>query len=208
VKDALEDRLRQKVCDGSRSIEALRVRFSVRSQKNRPVPSSRIELSRRRTLFKSVMWWTSAVILTSVALGQNPDPAPPEKPLRERLLERATKGDAEAQFELGKNYEAGRIGLPLNLSLAQHWYREAANQGDPYAAATLGILFNFGKGIQRDYVQAYVWYERAASRLTGGNRDSVVEMRDNVASKLTAAQLQEARRLVKAWTPTSTKPRE
>jgi TPR repeat protein len=146
------------------------------------------------------------MMLVSVALAQSPDPTPPSKPLRERLLERAIKGDAEAQFELGKNYEAGRIGLPRDLSLAQHWYREAANQGDPYAAASLGILFNFGKGIQRDYIQAYVWYERAASRLTGGNRDSVVEMRDNVASKMTTDQVQEARRLAKAWTPMSTRP--
>jgi hypothetical protein len=180
----------------------------VRSQKSGPVfPTSRIGLN-RRTVLKGAMLWTSAVMLAAAALAQNPDSAPPQKPLRERLLERATKGDAEAQFELGKNYEAGRIGLPRDLSLAAHWYREAANQGDAYAAASLGILFNFGKGIERDYVQAYVWYERAASRLSGANRDSVVEMRDNVASKLTTVQLQEARRLAKAWTPTSTRPQE
>lgn len=163
-------------------------------------------LGGRRTPSRDGIFWISAVMLISVALGQSPDPTPPSKPLRERLLERATKGDAEAQFELGKNYEAGRIGLPRDLSLAQHWYREAANQGDPYAAASLGILFNFGKGVQRDYIQAYVWYERAASHLMGGNRDSVVEMRDNVASKLTADQLAEARRLVKPGEPTSTRP--
>jgi TPR repeat protein len=148
------------------------------------------------------------VILAAVTPAQNPDSAPPQKPLRERLLERATKGDPEAQFELGKNYEAGRIGLPRDFALAARWYREAANQGDAYAAASLGILLNFGKGIPRDYVQAYVWYERAASRMTGGNRDSIVEMRDNVAAKLTTAQLEEARRLVKAWTPTPARPQE
>jgi len=129
-------------------------------------------------------------------------PEAPAKPLRERLLERALKGDVEAQFELGKNYEAGRIGLPRDLAQAQHWYQEAANQGDPYAAASLAILFHFGKGVKRDYFQAYVWYERAASRLTGGNRDSVVEMRDNIEEKLTADQIAEARRQAKEWKPT------
>src|SRR5580700_11852186 len=106
--------------------------------------------------------------------------APAQRPLRERLLESAQKGDAEAQFELGKNYETGRIGLPKDLAQAQHWYCEAASQGDPYAAASLGILFNFGKGVKRDYFQAYVWYERALTHLSTGNRDSVVEVRRQV----------------------------
>lgn len=140
----------------------------------------------------------------STGFGQTPQsPEGAAKPLRERLLERALKGDVEAQFELGKNYEAGRIGLPRDLSQAQHWYQEAANQGDPYAAASLAILFNFGKGVKRDYFQAYVWYERAASRLTTGNRESVVEMRDNIAGKLTADQIVDAQRQAKDWKPAS-----
>jgi TPR repeat protein len=138
-----------------------------------------------------------AAMAVPVCFGQTATASP--KPLRERLLESAQKGDVEAQFELGKNYEAGRIGLPRDLAQAQHWYQEAANQGDPYAAASLAILFNFGKGVKRDYFQAYVWYERAASRLTGGNRDSVVEMRDNIEEKLTAEQIAEARRQSKEW---------
>ncbi len=133
-------------------------------------------------------------VATSIGYSQTDGPA---KPLRDRLLERAMKGEAEAQFELGKNYEAGRIGLPKDLSQAQHWYCEAASQGDPYAAASLGILFNFGKGVKRDYLQAYVWYDRALAHLTGGNRDSVVEMRDNLAGKLTPEQIAEARRQTK-----------
>jgi len=138
-----------------------------------------------------------SVIMTlafAVAFGQTDGPA---KPSRDRLLDRALKGDAEAQFELGKNYETGRIGLPKDLIQAQHWYCEAASQGDPYAAASLGILFNFGKGVKRDYFQAYVWYEMALARLSGGNRDSVVEMRDNLAGELTSEQIAEARRLAK-----------
>jgi uncharacterized protein len=145
----------------------------------------------------------TAALLTAAGFVQTPDSSvAPPKPLRERLLESALKGDAESQFELGKNYEAGRIGLPRDLSQAEHWYREAANQGDPYAAASLAILLNFGKGVKRDYLQAYVWYERAASRLTGGNRESVVEMRDNIADKLKPDQIAEAQRQAKEWKPT------
>ena len=55
----------------------------------------------------------AAALSVSTGFCQAPDaPEAPRKPLRERLLERAQKGDADAQFDLGKNYEAGRIGLP------------------------------------------------------------------------------------------------
>lgn len=127
--------------------------------------------------------------------------SPPQKPLRERLLESAQKGDADAQFELGKNYETGRIGLPKDLAQAQHWYHAAADQGDPYALASLGIMYNFGKGVPRDYVQAFMYYELAAARATGGNRDSIVELRNDLAKDMKAPQIAEARRLAKSWKP-------
>ncbi len=128
----------------------------------------------------------AAIISIALAPGQQ---TAPQKPYRERLLERAQKGDAEAQFELGKNYETGRIGLPKDLSQARHWYRQAADQGEPFAAFSLAVLFNFGKGVPRDYVQAYIWYERAVLHSTGGDRETMIEMRDRVATKLTPQQI-------------------
>src|SRR5580698_7905515 len=121
-----------------------------------------------------------APVLILTALIATAQPTQP-RPLRERLLESAQKGDADAQFELGKNYETGRIGLPKDLAQAQHWYHAAADQGDPYALASLGILYNFGKGVHQDYVQAFMYYELAVARSKGGNRDSIVELRDDVA---------------------------
>ena len=128
-----------------------------------------------------------------------PPGQPPRPPLRERLLDRAQKGDADAQFELGKNYQAGRIGLPQDFVQARHWYREAADQGDPFAEASLGILYHFGKGVAQDYFEAYKLYERAALHLTGGDRESVVELRDRAGRMLTASQIAEAQRLARAW---------
>src|SRR5580700_4451358 len=102
--------------------------------------------------------------------------APAQRPLRERLLEGAQHGDAESQFELGKNYETGRIGLPKDLAQAEHWYREAAVQGDPYAEASLGLLYQFGKGLSQDSVQALMWFEVALTHSKGGDRDSIAEL--------------------------------
>lgn len=145
----------------------------------------------------------TAALSIAAAPGQSTlaPTAAPQKPYRDRLLERALKGDADAQYELGKNYEAGRIGLPHDLAQAQHWYREAAAQGEPYSEFALGVLFNFGKGVNVDYVQAYAWYERAALHTSGGDRESIEEMRDRVADKLTHQQLADAKRAAEEWKP-------
>jgi hypothetical protein len=140
-----------------------------------------------------------AIAVTVALLAALPVSA--QKPLRERLLERAQQGDAEAQFDLAKNYETGRIGLPRDFAQAEHWYRAAAAQGEPFAQASLGIMFNFGKGVRQDYVQAYMWYEIAIAHATGGDRDTIVEMRDNVAQQMTAGQIAEGRRLAGQWKP-------
>jgi hypothetical protein len=133
------------------------------------------------------------------ALLASAQPQPGQKPLRERLLESAQKGDADAQFELGKNYETGRIGLPKDMAQARHWYEAAADQGDPYALASLAILYNFGKGVQKDLVEALMYYELAVTRAQGGNKDSIVEMRDDVEKDMTAAQIAEAEQKAKSW---------
>ncbi|HEY3835318.1 MAG TPA: tetratricopeptide repeat protein [Bryobacteraceae bacterium] len=148
-------------------------------------------------LYRVVFPFAALPVLVMSAFCQAPAAAPAaKKPLRERLLERALKGDAEAQFDLAKGYEGGRMGLPQDLVQAAHWYREAANQGDPFAQASLGIFYNMGKGVDRDYLQSYLWFAKSASHLTGSDRDSVVEMRDSVGRKLTAQQVAEAKRIL------------
>ena len=136
--------------------------------------------------------------------AQAPEGAP-TRPLRERLLERALKGDAEAQFDLGKNYEAGRIGLKRDLTEAEHWYRMAAEQGDPFAQASLGILYQYGKGVKADVVQACMWYTLAVDRTKGGDRETIAEMLDGLNEQLTDAQRVEAKRRAREWKPKPTK---
>jgi TPR repeat protein len=124
-----------------------------------------------------------------------------QKPLRERLLESALKGDPDAQFELGKNYETGRIGLPKDLAQAEHWYREAAEQGDPYAEASLGLLYQFGKGLTTDRVKALMWYEIAIARASAADRDSIVDLRKDIVTAMTPEQIAEANRLAREFKP-------
>jgi len=158
---------------------------------------SRIVCKRRPFILAATILCASAA--SNGFCQEGPPAGAPTKPLRERLLEKAAKGDTDAQFELGKDYETGRAGLPKDFAQAQHWYKQAADGGDPFAAASLGILFNFGKGVKRDYVQAYMWYDIAISHLTGGDKYSVLELRDSLAKHLTHDQISEAEGLARKW---------
>jgi hypothetical protein len=46
-----------------------------------------------------------------------------------------------------------------------------------------------------------MWYERAVMHAQGGNRDSIVEMRDGIAENLTPKQIAEAKRLAREFKP-------
>jgi len=132
--------------------------------------------------------------LLLVALAQPPAGRPP-------LRERAAAGDPEAQFTLGKNYEAGRGGLKKDYAEAANWYRRSADQGNVYAQASLGILYHAGKGVPLDNVQAEMWFTISAGHAPPNDRDTMVEMRDSVAARLTAQQMAEAQRLAREWKP-------
>lgn len=71
----------------------------------------------------------------------------------------ATRGDADAQFNLGQAYKLGR-GVPTDLTQAELWYGKAAAQGHEQAEASYALaLFANGK---RD--AATPWLQRAAGR--------------------------------------------
>src|SRR5918999_4934247 len=136
------------------------------------------------------MWKRSGLaLLVFLAFGYAQPPRP-------GLRERAAAGDPEAQFNLAKNYETGRAGYKKDFAEAERWYRQAAVQGDPFAQASLGILYRFGKGVPRDYVQAYMWFHLAANQTTGGDQESIAELRDATAARMTPDQVAEAVRRV------------
>lgn len=129
-------------------------------------------------------------------------PAPiPGQPPRPPLRVRAAAGDPDAQFSLGKNYEAGRSGLKKDYAEAARWYQKSADQGNAYAEASLGILYHSGKGLPHDDVQSEMWFTISAAHVAHDDQSTVAEMRDSVAAHLTPAQLAEARKLASEWKP-------
>jgi uncharacterized protein len=107
------------------------------------------------------------------------------------------QGDAEAQFELGKMYVAGR-GVARDDVAAFGWFRKAADQGEGRAQHALGLMYVMGQGVLQDYVSAHLWFNLAAVK---GDTEAA-ERRDFVATKMTAAEIAEARKLAREWKPT------
>jgi len=69
----------------------------------------------------------------------------------------------QAQYLLGDLYAYGR-GVPLDYKSAVDWFRKAALGGHAGAQSYLGSFYENGYGIDRDPVEAFVWYSLAATQ--------------------------------------------
>ena len=106
------------------------------------------------------------------------------------------QGLAPAQYNLGLMYYKGE-GIPQDYAEALKWYRRAAEQGNVRAQFYLGVMYAKGEGIPQDYVAAHTFFNLAGAK---GYEDAR-KQRDRIASRMTAAQIAEAQRRARAWTP-------
>ena len=123
------------------------------------------------------------------------------------LREVATSSDAQAPkaaCDLGTLSEKG-IGTYQNYSDAVQWYRKCANVGIWDGQMSLGFLYAQGKGVPKDLVLAYRWFNLAAASAPendlihmGGD---IAKQRDVVAGMMTREQVAEAQRLSREWKP-------
>jgi uncharacterized protein len=111
----------------------------------------------------------------------------------------ANQGDAGGEANLGLVYATGH-GVRQDYAEAVKWLRLAAEQGDAAAQYNLATMYGNGRGVPQDYVQAHMWFSLAASS-EKDIRDEAVKCRDFSASKMTPAQIAEARKLTHEWKP-------
>ncbi len=75
-------------------------------------------------------------------------------------------------------------------------FQPLAEQGEMVAQWSLGVMYERGRGVPKDSVQAYRWYTLAA-----GQGDDLAEKFKNFLEKsMTLDQLAEAQRLAREWT--------
>ena len=80
-------------------------------------------------------------------------------------LAEAEKGNAEAQYYVGKIYEGG-LGTEPDYKSAARWYEKAAAAGHSASQFSLGALYEKGLGVPADSTKAFNLY-RLASGLSG-----------------------------------------
>lgn len=103
----------------------------------------------------------------------------------------AVKGDARAQYELGRLYYQG-LGVSQNYNEASHWYSRSGRQGNADAQYSLGNMFLMGEGVDQDDAKAIAWYEKAADQGHVAARHNVDNLKR--VTKKTSASTEEIER--------------
>jgi TPR repeat protein len=87
--------------------------------------------------------------------------ARPEAADFESILDKAGRGDADAQFALGLKFSADP-GASQDLVQAAQWYHKAADQNHALAQFNLSVMFAAGQGVPQDDATALGWARKAA----------------------------------------------
>jgi len=75
----------------------------------------------------------------------------------------ADRGDANAEYELGRMYHHGR-GVPQDDAQAAFWCQKAADQEFAKAEYAIGDMYYYGSGLEQNYGNALVWFRKAAGQ--------------------------------------------
>lgn len=113
-------------------------------------------------------------------------------------LKAAEQKSVDGELHLAALYRDGGNGFPRDMERAAAWYLKAAGQGDVGAQGTLGVLYSMGQGVPHDDVEAYFWFDLAAS-VTGPNQEKYVANRQMIGERITADQLADVQDRVAAW---------
>jgi TPR repeat protein len=113
----------------------------------------------------------------------------------------ANQGHADSQAYLGIMFRYGE-GVPEDWNEAAKWFRRSAEQGNSTAQFSLGLMYYEGRGVPQNYVLAHMWINLSILYMEFRIfREGMVKTRDEVASKMTPAQIAEAQRLASEWKP-------
>lgn len=82
----------------------------------------------------------------------------------DNLIERAQKGDVDAQYELGKMYITDPSGTRNPTDEAIQWLRRSAEHGHTKAQYVLGLAYILGRNVPKQSTEALKWFRLAAAQ--------------------------------------------
>jgi TPR repeat protein len=125
--------------------------------------------------------------------------------VEKRLLLEAESGDARAQCNLGILYGNGLddngYAVEGNRPQAIKWLLAAAEQGLPRAQIELAEMYADTPEISGRHAAACGWFLLAAQGLGGIHLQRAQSGYERIAAHLTPAQIAEAKRFARNWTP-------
>jgi len=108
----------------------------------------------------------------------------------------ALQGNVKAMHNLAVIYAEGR-GTRQDFTTAARWFGQAAELGLGDSQYNLAILQERGLGVPQDYASAYKWLSIAAK---GGDKGAL-QKRDELAARLDATTLAQAKVAAETWAP-------
>lgn len=115
----------------------------------------------------------------------------------------AEQGNASAQVNIGRMYYLGQ-GVSQDYKEAARWFRLGAEQGYSKGQVELGVLYMLGQGVPQDNVRAYMWVNLAIANDSEIQKQfseiRVAVLRDEIANRMNANQIAEARELARRCT--------
>lgn len=110
----------------------------------------------------------------------------------------AEQGHARSMHNLAVIYaESPAANGKPDYASAASWFRQGAEYGLRDSQYNLGVLYARGLGLNQDLVQSYVWFSAAAAQ----GDDDAGRKRDDVANKLSPADLASAKTLAATFKP-------
>jgi|GEM_PF-344902 len=79
------------------------------------------------------------------------------------LIQKANKGDSDAQYELGVMYYNGED-VEQDSAKAFEWYKKAADRGNKFAQYSIGCMYINGNGVEKNAENAFQYYKKAAEQ--------------------------------------------
>ena len=107
----------------------------------------------------------AGVVLAAWALSLAAQAHAQTTPNTATLMQQANAGNAQAECDLGIDYDYGKGGLPQDPAKAAYWYEKSAKQGYARAEFNLGIDYYKGEdGLPQNPDKAGYWFRKAAAQ--------------------------------------------
>jgi TPR repeat protein len=107
------------------------------------------------------------------------------------LRRAADQGSIPAAARLGTMAVMEKVGLAPGTDCTR-WLRVAADAADSPSMLNLGMVLFHGKGVQPDFLGAYMWFTLASQR-------GQIDGRGPLRSRMTTAQIEEAEKQALDW---------